>query len=256
MKLVSLVPSLTETLFALGCGAEEIIGRTSWCIHPASEVDRIPRLGGTKTPNVDRIIDLAPDLVLLEREENPREVYDRLRAAGVPTWVTHVTRVAEVPEMLRSLGTAIGRPDRGAELADATDRALAAIEPDAGRRRPRAVPLIWNEPLMAVGPARYSGDILVRCGFDIPDLVPGVGYPEVTPQAIGEAGIEVLLLTSEPHDFTQAEGEAVADAVEHAGFARPLAVKVDGEALTWFGSRTASAISVWTRVNRSIVLER
>lgn len=254
MRIVSLVPSLTETLFALGIEDGELVGRTSWCVHPAERLEGVPKLGGTKTPNVPRIVRLEPDLVLLEREENPKAVWEQLRDAGVQTFVAHVLSVDDVPPMLVALGDAVGRRDRGERLAqsvrDAQDRGA-----DAGRRRPRALPLIWHSPLMAVAPTRYAGD-LVRCvGFDVPDVEPGIGYPEVTPRLIGELAIEVLLLTSEPHEFTQLEGEEISQAVADAGFSRPKPVLVDGEALTWFGARTPSAIFAWRRVYDSILLE-
>ena len=252
MRIVSLVPSLTETAFALG--SESVIGRTAWCVHPAPRVDGIPKLGGTKTPDVERVIGLQPDVVLLDEQENRREDHDRLVAAGVPVFVTNVTSLADVPAMLKALGATIDRTAAGAESAAALEAAIARMT--MPERRPRAVPLIWNEPLMSVAPTRYAGDLLVRCGFDVPDLDPASGYPEVSPSLLGEAGVEVLLLTSEPHDFTVEEGEAIADAVAGAGYPRPRPLKVDGEALTWFGARTLSALSVWTDLLNSIFLER
>ncbi len=90
MRLVSLVPSLTETLFALGIEDSELIGRTSWCVHPADRVASVRKLGGTKTPNVQRIIELEPDLVVLEREENPKPVWEQLVAAGIETYVDRI----------------------------------------------------------------------------------------------------------------------------------------------------------------------
>ena len=246
MRLVSLVPSLTETLFALGIEDSELIGRTSWCVHPADRVASVRKLGGTKTPNIQRIIELEPDLVVLEREENPKAVWEQLVAAGIETYVAHVCSVDDVAPMLVDLGQAVGRGASGHVLAEAVRREQGlCVEPS---RRPVAVPLIWHDPLMAVAPTRYAGDLVRSVGFDVPDVEPGVGYPQVTPRRIGEVGTEVLMLTSEPHDFTVEEGDAVADEVAAAGFARPEPMKVDGEALTWFGARTASAIRSWRRV--------
>jgi len=202
---------------------------------------------------VDRIIELSPDLVVLEREENPLAVYERLEGAGIRTWVAHVMAVADVAPMLRSLGAAIGCLDAAEALAVEVEGALAAVP--GCDRPPRTMPLIWHEPLMAVAPGRYSGDLLARCGFDVVDPLPGAGYPEVTAARIGELGVEILLLTSEPHDFTIEEGEAIANAVESKGYARPRPVKVDGEALTWFGARTGSAVLTWSALLDSLLLE-
>lgn len=250
MRVISLVPSLTETLFALGLSATEIVGRTPWCINPESAVDSIPIVGGTKTPKLSRIVSIAPDVVLMEREENRREAHDELVAAGLRVWVAHVTRVADVPPMLESLGAAVGRAARGRELAGATQQAIdeTVRVANALQDRPVALPLIWHDPLMSVAPSRYSGDILTAAGFTVPDLSHAggpTGYPSIAPRDIGEARTAWLLLSSEPHDFTIEEGESIADSVEATGYARPRVCKVDGEALTWFGSRTASALAYW-----------
>src|SRR5262245_22938859 len=117
MRIVSLVPSLTETLFALGLGPDEIAGRTSWCIEPKGRVERVPVVGGTKTPSLTSVLRLKPDLVLLEKEENRKETFADLDSAGIRTWVTHVTRVADVPPMLEELGRAVGREPDGRSLA-------------------------------------------------------------------------------------------------------------------------------------------
>ena len=244
VRVVSLVPSLTETLCALGLSEQEIVGRTPWCIHPAERVAEIRVVGGTKTPRVHKIVDAQPQLVVLDEEENRRETYDALCAAGIRCWAARVRGVADVPPMLEELGAEVGRAAAGRELAAAVrDSLREAGEEGAWRRGPRALPLIWHEPLMALAPSRYGGDLLRAAGWQVPD-VPGdeTGYPRVTPQLLGELGIEELLLTSEPHDFSEAEGHEIAQAVAEAGYPAPRPLKVDGEALTWFGARTAEAL--------------
>tara|TARA_Y100001958_G_C21179553_1_gene509709 strand:- start:402 stop:1148 length:747 start_codon:yes stop_codon:yes gene_type:complete len=237
VRVVSLVPSLTETLFDLGLGVDEVVGRTPWCIHPAAAHD-VPVVGGTKTPNLKKILDARPDVVVLDREENPKAVHDALVERGVTVVVSTVEHPAEVPALLRELGKAVGRAEDGERLAKATEAALAG-QPSASARGPRVAPMIWHEPLMAVGPRRYAGALLEAMGWTVPDLDPeGNGYPVVTPDLLVEHRIEGLLLSSEPHEFALEEGEAIADAVEALGAARPWCRLIDGEALTWFGSRT------------------
>ena len=237
MRVVSLVPSLTETLFDLGLGLDEVVGRTPWCIHPAAAHD-VPVVGGTKTPNLTQIFNARPDVVVLDREENPKAVHDTLVEQGVAVVVSTVEHPSDVPALLRELGEAVGRAEDGERLAIATEAALAG-QPSAKTPGPRVAPMIWHEPLMAVGPRRYAGALLEVMGWTVPDLEPGGnGYPVVTPQALVEHRIEGLLLSSEPHAFTMEEGEAIADAVEALGAPRPWCRLIDGEALTWFGSRT------------------
>ncbi len=249
MRVVSLVPSLTETLFALGLTTNEVVGRTPWCIHPAPEVEAVPVVGGTKTPNLKKILAAAPDVVVLDREENPKAVHDALVEAGVTVVVSTVEQPDEVPHLLRALGHAIGRGEAGESMAAATEAALteAAAQRKAaessGQAPVRVAPMIWHEPLMSVGPRRYAGALLEAVGWTVPDLDPeGNGYPVVTPELLVEHRIEGLLLSSEPHAFALEEGEAIADAVEALGAARPWCRCIDGEALTWFGARTCHAL--------------
>lgn len=250
MRVVSLVPSLTETLFALGLSTDEVVGRTPWCIHPAPEVEAVPVVGGTKTPNLKKILAAAPDVVVLDREENPKAVHDALVEAGVTVVVSTVEHPNEVPNLLRVLGHAIGHGEAGESMAEATEAALTeaaarreVAEPSA-QATVRVAPMIWHDPLMSVGPQRYAGALLEVLGWSVPDLDPdGNGYPVVTAELLAQHRIEGLLLSSEPHAFALEEGERIADAVEALGAPRPWCRCIDGEALTWFGSRTQHSLT-------------
>ena len=247
MRVVSLVPSVTDTLFALGLDTEQVVGRTSWCIAPEPQVSHVRKVGGTRTPSLRTIEELEPDLVVLEREENTLATHEALAERGISTLVLHILRVADVPPALRRLGEAVNRAEQGGSLAAAAEAALERARACALRLGPGpcAQPLIWHEPLMGVTGDRYAGDLVQTVGFRIPRSDDPGGYPQLTPEELGARGVELLLLTSEPHDFTRKQGEAIADAVAAAGFPRPRAVKVDGQALTWFGARTAAALDWW-----------
>ena len=111
MRIVSLVPSLTLTLFDVGLDATSIVGRTPWCIHPAESVADVPVVGGTKTPTLSKIEAARPDLVVMDRDENPKAVYDWCQEKGFPTFVCHVQHPQDVPAMLRELGRAVNRTE-------------------------------------------------------------------------------------------------------------------------------------------------
>lgn len=255
-RVISLVPSLTETCIDLGLAPSALLGRTPWCTRPRPEVDRIPVVGGTKTPNLERILALAPDVVLLDAEENPREVHDRLVDAGIGVFVSRVRAVAEVPAMLRELGAALGLRATADARAEGLETALAAqrahLLTDA--RRPRALPLIWHEPLMALEATRYGGDLVREAGFHVPEVAPeGNGYPAVSVEKLAFLGCEHLLFTSEPHDFQPDEIEPLTAQVARLA-ARPVAGhKVDGEALTWFGSRSQAGLAWFVALRRRIL---
>ena len=242
MRVVSLVPSLTQTLFDLGLSSSEIVGRTPWCIHPATKVDQVMVVGGTKTPNLGKIRQLNPDLIVMDKEENPIDVYRTLKDEGFEIFVSDVTSPIDVPDMLRSLGAACDRENAGEQLAIMCEDSIAQISGECDG--PRTIPLIWHKPLMAVSPNRYSGGILSMVGFNVIDTHPeGNGYPEVTIEDFIKHAIELILLTSEPHKFTIEEGQEIVGAIVKAGGKPPLVELIDGEDLTWFGSRTASALA-------------
>ena len=115
-RIVSLVPSLTELLFALQLG-DRIVGRTSFCVHPAPEVDEIPRIGGTKTPRLDKISALAPTHVLVNIDENRREDVEALAAAGVEPVVTHPLSVDDNLALYELLGWVFERVELAEQLA-------------------------------------------------------------------------------------------------------------------------------------------
>src|ERR671927_728848 len=116
MRLVSLCPSLTELVFDLGRG-NDLVGRTRFCVHPAGRVERVESVGGTKNPKVGRIVELAPDLVLLNEEENRREDAEALAAAGVRCHVSFPRDVEGTARMVRDIGTALGRSLEGERIA-------------------------------------------------------------------------------------------------------------------------------------------
>ena len=117
MRIISLVPSLTQTLFDLGLTYEEVVGRTPWCIHPKEKVEHVMVIGGTKTPNLNKIRSLEPDLIVMDREENPLEIYQTLADEGYNIYVSEVESPKDVPKMLRELGTACDRQSAGEQLA-------------------------------------------------------------------------------------------------------------------------------------------
>ena len=242
MRIVSLVPSLTETLFALGLTSDEVVGRTSWCIHPKNMIRDVMVIGGTKTPNLGKIRKLKPDLILMDKEENPLSVYQTLAKEGYQIFVSEVLSPDDVPHMLRELGKACNKYSEGENLANLCQDSLDSLEQNS--LSVKTIPLIWHNPLMTVSPRRYSGAILTRVGFDVIDTKPeGNGYPEITIEEFIEHHIELILLTSEPYNFTSEEGESIGKDIVSAGGTAPEVVHVDGEDLTWFGARTASALT-------------
>jgi ABC-type hemin transport system substrate-binding protein len=229
-RIVSLVPSLTELVCALGLG-HELVGRTRFCTEPPAELERVPIVGGTKNPNVDRIIAARPTLVLANKEENRREDVEALRTAGLDVLLTDPNTVAEAVGMVRSLGRRLGGVGAAEQLASETAAAVAAV-----RRcdsRPRVLALVWKEPLMVLGSDSYGHDLLCVAGAEN-----AVGersrYPEMTMDEVAAAKPGLILLPDEPYPFKEADAALF-------GHIAPTRV-IDGKLLWWYGPRMPGAI--------------
>jgi len=241
-RIVSLVPSVTESLFCLGLG-DRVVAITDWCVHPSDRVAGLPRVGGTKNPSVRQILEHEPDLVIANREENRERTVVALRAAGVDVWVTNPRSVAEGVALLREL----------AELGATAEAVASVVQPveaaarEAEAQRPaRGVPVfcpIWKKPWMVFGADTYGSSLLELCGGA--NVFADCGdrrYPIVELEQIVAAAPEVILLPSEPYDF------GPRDAHELAGLTLPAARNgrihfIDGTLVSWYGPRIEPAIA-------------
>ncbi|MCY2961925.1 MAG: helical backbone metal receptor [Planctomycetota bacterium] len=239
MRIVSLCPSLTELVFALGRG-DDLVGVTEWCVHPSEGVARIEKIGGTKTPDVGRIVELAPDLVLMNEEENRREDAESLRRAGIACHVSMPRDAAETAAMVRSIAAAIDRPESGAAIAGDIERRIVDAKLKAsGKPRVRFAYLIWRKPYMAVNGDTYASALLELAGAENVFASRTVRYPEITPEELAAAAPDVVLLCTEPFPFQERHADELA---QLTGLARHRFEIADGEYLSWHGSRTPAGI--------------
>lgn len=198
MRIVSLCPSITESVIRLGKGGE-LVGRTKFCVHPAEVVANIERVGGTKNPKIDRILALAPDVVLMNEEENRREDADALAAAGVRVLSTFARDVPGAVRTLVEIGDAVGAAAEARPLAAAIEtRASEVAARAAQRERVRFLYLIWRDPLMAVGPGTYVDALLALAGGD--NVIPGDAgrYPEIPTGHVGASDAHPALVRAVP----------------------------------------------------------
>ena len=239
-RIVSLVPSLTEALFAFGVG-ERVVGRTRYCLWPPRGVGRVAKVGGTKKVNVRRVLSLEPDLVVAVREENTREDVEALMCAGVEVFVGAPETVEGATTMLRGLAERVGASGTlaGAVLGpiDRVYERLRAEQPADPRRV--FVP-IWRDPYMSVGSDTYVHDVLKTCGGE---NVCGdtMRYPIVTLEEVAEIAPEVVLLPDEPYPFS-AEDLPGFHALDVPAARENRVLLVDGKLLTWYGPRMASSL--------------
>jgi ABC-type Fe3+-hydroxamate transport system substrate-binding protein len=222
-RVVSIVPSLTEAVAATA--PELLVAATDWCTHPP-DLD-VPRIRGTKNPDVDAIVALRPDLVVANQEENRLPDLDALRAAGVAVYVTDVRTLDGAFGSLARMLAACGL-DRPVWLHDA-ERAWAEVPVPARRRR--AVIPIWRKPWMAVGHDTFTGAVLARLGVDNVLADDAERYPRFDPGAIPD--IDLAVLPDEPYLFTADDGPEA--------FPQVPSALVSGRLLTWYGPSLAEA---------------
>ncbi|GAB2676641.1 helical backbone metal receptor [Thalassiella azotivora] len=234
-RVVSLVPSLTESVAATDPGL--LVGATDWCTHPG-DLD-VRRVRGTKNPDVEAVVDLRPDLVLANAEENREQDLAVLRGAGLAVWVTDVRTVDGALVSLARLLAACGA-GAPAWLDDARrvwDAAAAGRCDGPGGRRRRAVVPIWRRPWMAVGRDTFTGDVLARLGVD--NVLAGhpERYPRVDLADLPEH--DLVVLPDEPYAFTAQDGPEAFPGL-------PCAL-ASGRHLTWYGPSLVDAVDVLTR---------
>ncbi len=266
-RVVSLVPSDTLTLAALGC-ASAIVGRTDYCVLPEA-IASVKSVGGTKNPRVADILALEPDLVIANQEENSRGDLEALAQAGVRVFVAFPKRVAEgIAHMARLARVFRVEGDSGARalVKDGYD-ALRAAEAARAKGTPmRAFCPIWMSPLMTIHGATFISDMLDLCGAQnvfadrerryplaadlgtakplSPEKTEGrdVRYPRVTLAEVTARAPELVLLPDEPHPFTDADADVFRGLAIPAA-ARGAVAKIDGKDLCWYGARSVLGIA-------------
>ena len=239
MRIVSLCPSLTELVFDLGRG-EQLVGITDYCVHPADRVGAIEHVGGTKTPDVARIAELAPDMVLLNEEENRSEDAEALRAADIRCHASMPRDTQETAAMVRSIGAELGAADAAEAIALDIERRAARVRGEAAD-----VPdvpfayLIWRKPWMTVNRDTFAHALLTLAGGSNVFAQEPERYPEIEAAELARRGAKLVLLCTEPFPFEQ---KHMIELAQTTGLPRERFAIADGEYLSWHGSRTPDGI--------------
>lgn len=265
-RIVSLVPSDTLSLFALGLG-ERIVGRTEYCVDPREKVDAVPTCGGTKSVDIDKVLALAPDLVVANQEENTRPVLEALAQRGVTVFVSFPRRVGDAVAHLARLAR-MGGVERDPAVVELIRCGYAVVRDAASQTRERVPTIlvpIWNDPWMTLSADTYASDLLAAAGgrnafsdrvrnyplaADLGKIEPFTGkevvgrdtrYPRIRLEEVIERAPDIVLLPDEPYAFT------AEDAAIFAGLDIPAAKTgairhVSGMDLFWHGAHTVEAL--------------
>jgi len=228
-RIVSLVPSITELLCDLGL-ADQIVGRTGFCIHPREVVRRIPKVGGTKSVNIEKVRALEPTHVIVNVDENEKPTADAIAQFGPHLIVTHPLAPLDNLALYRQMGILFGK-QRGAEELCA--RFQAAYDGAASRRHTRrnVLYLIWKDPWMTVSSDTYISRTLALFGLNTLPADAADRYPKLALDEPWLSGIEEILLSSEPYAFREKHLREISDRL-----GKPARL-IDGEMTSWYGSR-------------------
>jgi ABC-type Fe3+-hydroxamate transport system substrate-binding protein len=236
-RIVSLVPSLTEALFAFGLG-QRIVGVTRFCVEPEEGVAGKRKVGGTKNLDVPTIVSLEPGLVLANVEENTKADVDVLEATGLSVFLTYARTVAEAIEELRTIAAITDSEVTAHPITEDAQAALGEAQAaNQSRRAVRTFCPIWRNPWMTVGPDTYIHDVLAVCGAANVFSDASERYPEVNLPEVATRQPELVLLPDEPYRFGE---KNLPEVIERLPGVRINLV--DGKMLCWYGPRIGPSL--------------
>ncbi len=240
-RIISLVPSLTELLFDLGL-EEQIIGRTRFCVHPKPQIEDVKIIGGTKNPKLETIIELKPDFILANKEENRKEDIDILRKYAD----VRVTEIDIIQDAILEI-TALGKILGAAEKAQQLTQKITELLDNRPKVQPKSVAyFIWKDPWMAAGNDTYIHDMLRH--YQLENIfAEQPRYPQTSLKEVAEKQPDLILLSSEPYPFKEKHIPEVQNACPAATIKL-----VDGEWFSWYGSRMITALSELNKWRNSL----
>ncbi|MFP8489682.1 helical backbone metal receptor [Gracilimonas sp. Q87] len=236
-RIISLVPSLTELLIDMGL-EKQLIGRTRFCIHPENIVQAIEIIGGTKNPNVDKIIGLKPDLIISNKEEN-REEDVRALESQAEIMVTNVSTIEDSLVEISRIGSRTGRSELARKI---TTQISSILNHRPKPRRVNTAYFIWKDPWMSVGHDTYINDVMDKYGLTNV-FSDQARYPTTDLQELSALSPELILLSSEPYPFKE---KHIKEIKEHCPDS--IIELVNGEWFSWYGSRmipSLKALNKW-----------
>lgn len=245
-RIVSLVPSQTELIFSLG-RADKLAGRTKFCIHPKPGISEVPVIGGTKTPDFEKIIQLQPDLIIGNKEENDRESVEKLKGR-YPVWMSDIENFNDAIQMIRAVGQLVDADIAADKLVSRIVQAREQLKTFAAGKfkneRPGVLYMIWKKPYMAAGTESFISEMLHDCGFV--NVATG-RYPEFSAASLASLQPQFIFLSSEPYPFREKHVLEIQEICPESRI-----VLVDGEMFSWYGSRMQDAYPYFKQLLTSL----
>ncbi|MDO5654935.1 MAG: helical backbone metal receptor [Flavobacteriaceae bacterium] len=241
MKIISLVPSITELLFDLGL-KNQIIGRTKFCIHPKDEVHEIPQLGGTKNLHIDKIIQANADVIIANKEENLKSEVEHLQQ-HTEVMITDVENLEQNNQMILDIGKKTKTEEKAVKIVKEIQHEFFKLQNFT--QHPKVLYLIWKNPYMSVGKSTFIDDMLQHSGFD--NVCKHLErYPQITEN--DNLTPDFVFLSSEPYPFSPKHIPEVQNSFPNAKY-----ILVDGEMFSWYGSRMRLAPKYFLNLRAQIL---
>lgn len=224
-RIISLVPSLTELLIDLGIG-ERLIARTRFCIHPTDKINKISIIGGTKNPNIEKILSLKPDLIIANHEENRKEDVEELKK-HTRILVTQINTIDEALTAIKQISGLVEKEKKGQQIIFEIE---SLLNRKADYRKVPAAYFIWKDPWMVAASETYIDSVLKHYNLDNV-FSDQQRYPQVSLEDLQNRNPELILLSSEPFPFKQKHIEEIQEACPDAEIQL-----INGEWFSWYGS--------------------
>ncbi len=246
-RIVSLVPSITELLFDLGL-KDSIVGRTPFCIHPEAEVRNVKKIGGTKTLDVEKIMAVKPTHVVLNIDENKLELFEALNNKKVEIIVTHPNKPQDNLELFDLFSYIFSCEKKGKALSTALTKKFDALKClSSTLTSMNVLYLIWKNPWMTVSSSTYISGMLKLIGWQTVPRNRKNRYPILSTNEITELDCDLCLLSTEPYPFKAKHIKEISMIRKNLN---PI-ILVDGEKLSWYGSRVLKGIDYLLDLSRS-----
>ncbi len=241
-RIVSLVPSQTELLIDLGI-ENQVVGVTKFCVHPAGLRKEKTVVGGTKQVHFDKIEALRPDIILCNKEENTKEMVERLQKIA-PVWVSDIQSIEDCREMINTFGTLFDKVKLASEIAAEIKNEFLAFQKFIKEKPMVKVGyLIWKNPWMAAGSNTFINTLLTLNHFENIVAHRKERYPEVTIKELKAA--DLILLSSEPYPFKRKHIKELQQQLNNKKI-----LLVDGEYFSWYGSRLKKAFAYFRTLHQ------
>jgi ABC-type Fe3+-hydroxamate transport system substrate-binding protein len=243
-KIISTVPSQTELLAYFGLDSA-VVGITKFCVHPNDWFKTKKRVGGTKNLNIDLILQIKPDLIIANKEENDKSQIEFLQN-HFPVWISDIKTLDDAFNMIKSLGELFDCNDKAAFLVNELKTGFDSIENNIDSRKSKVAYLIWNEPIMVAGNDTFINEMLHCAGFENA-FAHKTRYPETSENELEALKLDFIFLSSEPYPFKEKH-------ILHFEKFCPGAktILVDGELFSWYGSRLLHSVDYFKKLRKKL----